>query len=228
MMNNSFNNWIRNGFTYASRLLVGILLINFFQTVQAQIQDQEVIASANHKAYFASGCFWCVELIFENVRGVTEVYSGYAGGQTENPTYKKIGSGTTGHAETVKILYDSSEVSFATLVDIFFGSHDPTTLNRQGPDQGTQYRSIAFYSSEEEKAIIQSHISKLRDGKVYDDDIVTEVKSIGKFYLAEEYHQDFEKKNPNHPYVQNVSIPRFKLFQSKYAHLTKTNDSNKD
>ena len=215
-------------YKYVSRLLVIILLFNFFQTIQAQTQDGEVIKSENRKAYFASGCFWCVELIFENVRGVTEVYSGYAGGKTEDPTYKKIGSGATGHAETVEILYDSSEISFATLVDVFFGSHDPTTPNRQGPDRGTQYRSIAFYSSDQEKSIIESHISKLSDSKVYEDTIVTEVKPIDKFYLAEEYHQDFEKKNPNHPYVQSVSIPRFNLFKSKYAHLIKTGDINKD
>lgn len=214
-------------YKYITKLLLGVLLINFCQIIQGQNQD-EVTKSTNHEAYFASGCFWCVELIFENVRGVTEVYSGYAGGHTVNPTYKKIGSGSTGHAETVKILYNPSEVSFATLVDVFFGSHDPTTLNRQGPDQGTQYRSIAFYSSEEEKAIIESHISKLIDSKVYKDEIVTEVKPITKFYLAEEYHQDFEKKNPDHAYVQSVSIPRYHLFKSKYAHLIKPTDSSKD
>ena len=119
------------------------------------------------KAYFASGCFWCVEAIFESVEGVKEAHSGYSGGKTKNPNYNQIGYGNTGHAEAVEVIYDPKVVSFKTLVDVFFGSHDPTTLNRQGPDRGTQYRSVAFYQNDTEKIAINSHIVKLIEEEVY-------------------------------------------------------------
>lgn len=171
-------------------------------------------------AYFASGCFWCVEAIFESVTGVEEAVSGYAGGDTINPTYSKIGTGKTGHAETVAVYYDSEVVSFATLVDVFFGSHDPTTVNGQHPDYGTQYRSIAFYANDNEKEIIKNKISTLNKTK-YDGKIATEVLKFEKFYKAEEYHQDFEKRNPNQPYVRSVSIPRLNRFKAKFPELLK-------
>jgi peptide-methionine (S)-S-oxide reductase len=173
------------------------------------------------KAYFASGCFWCVEAVYESVRGVSEVYSGYAGGFTKNPNYNQIGTGKTGHAEAVEILYDPKVVSFGTLVQVFFGSHDPTTPNRQGPDYGSQYRSIAFYTSDQERTIIQDYIQMLEDKDFFSKEIVTEIKPLEKFYYAEEYHQDYEKNNPNNPYVRNVSIPRLKKFQKLYPELLK-------
>lgn len=173
------------------------------------------------KAYFASGCFWCVEAIFESVNGVSEAYSGYAGGFTKNPNYNQIGTGRTGHAEAVEVIYDPEVVSFGTLLQVFFGSHDPTTPNRQGPDRGSQYRSIAFYTSEQEREQIQNYIAQLSDQHIFKADIVTEVKPMDIFYYAEEYHQDYEKRNPNNPYVQNVSIPRLKKFQSRYPELLK-------
>ena len=175
------------------------------------------------KAYFASGCFWCVEAIYESVRGVKEVYSGYAGGFTKNPNYNQIGTGRTGHAEAVEIIYDPKVVSFGTLVQVFFGSHDPTTPNRQGPDRGSQYRSIAFYTSETEREMIQKYMTMLEEQKIFSKEIVTEVKPLETFYYAEEYHQDYEKRNPNNPYVQNVSIPRLKKFQNQYPELLKDN-----
>ena len=171
-------------------------------------------------AYFASGCFWCVEAIFESVTGVEEAVSGYAGGDTINPTYSKIGTGKTGHAETVAVYYDSEVVSFATLVDVFFGSHDPTTVNGQHPDYGTQYRSIAFYENDNEKEIIENKIAALNKTK-YDGKIATEVAKFEKFYKAEDYHQDFEKRNPNQPYVRSVSIPRLNRFKAKFPDLLK-------
>ena len=177
----------------------------------------------NKRAYFASGCFWCVEAIYESVKGVEEVYSGYSGGNTPNPTYKKIGTGKTGHAESVEVVYDPSEISFETLVDIFFGSHDPTTINRQGPDRGTQYRSIAFYMNEEEKIIIENKIKNLKKNNIFKSAIVTEVKKLKKFFYAEEYHQNFEKVNPNNSYVRNVSIPRLNRFKIKFPQLLKNN-----
>lgn len=171
-------------------------------------------------AYFASGCFWCVEAIFESVVGVEEAVSGYAGGFTENPTYQSIGTGKTGHAETVAVYYNPDKVSFETLVTVFFGSHDPTTVNGQHPDYGTQYRSIAFYSNDSEKAIIEKTIAELNE-TTYNGKIATEVTPFSKFYKAEDYHQDYEKRNPNQPYVKAVSIPRLNRFKKKFPHLLK-------
>ena len=173
------------------------------------------------KAYFASGCFWCVEAIYESVNGVHEVYSGYAGGHTKNPNYNQIGTGKTGHAEAVEVIYDPNVVSFGTLVQVFFGSHDPTTDNRQGPDRGSQYRSIAFHQNDSEREIIQNYIALLEEKEIFSKPIVTEVSALEKFYYAEEYHQDYEKLNPGTPYVQNVSIPRLRRFQKAYPELLK-------
>lgn len=178
------------------------------------------ISTEDKVAYFASGCFWCVEAIFESVEGVSEAVSGYAGGFTENSTYRSIGTGRTGHAETVAVYYNPDVVSFKTLVDVFFGSHDPTTVDGQYPDYGTQYRSIAFYSTDEEKKIIEAAIEQLNDLE-YNEKIVTEVTKHTKFYEAEDYHQNFEKRNPYNSYVRNVSIPRLKRFQKKFPQLLK-------
>lgn len=209
------------------------ILIAFFTAscTHGSTQDAENNTSQNtenlkayKKAYFASGCFWCVEAVFESVKGVKEAVSGYAGGNTPNPTYQKIGTGTTGHAEAVEVYYDPEVVSFETLVKVFFGSHDPTTLNYQGPDHGTQYRSIAFYQTEEEKEIIQNYIQNLEEDKVYDKPIVTEVAPLKKFYPAEDYHQDYEKNHPDNPYVKGVSIPRLNRFKEKYPDLLKESE----
>tara|TARA_R110002020_G_scaffold164412_2_gene350990 strand:+ start:485 stop:1150 length:666 start_codon:yes stop_codon:yes gene_type:complete len=191
-------------------------------------QKKEIIAELTpnelqqyETAYFASGCFWCVEAIFESVKGVKEVVSGYSGGKEKNPTYEDVGYGRTTHAEAVEVYYDPKLVSFETLVKVFFGSHDPTTLNRQGPDKGAQYRSIAFYKNDSEKKIINDYISQLQKEKVYSAPIVTEVKSFKIFYDAEDYHQDYEKNNPNNSYILNVSVPRLKRFQAKFPELLK-------
>jgi peptide-methionine (S)-S-oxide reductase len=172
-------------------------------------------------AYFASGCFWCVEAIFESVKGVKEVVSGYSGGKEKNPTYEQVGYGRTTHAEAVEVYYDPKVISFETLVKVFFGSHDPTTLNRQGPDKGAQYRSIAFYKNESEKKIINDYMAQLKEEKVYSAPLVTEVKAFNIFYDAEDYHQDYEKNNPNDSYIRNVSVPRLKRFQAKFPELIK-------
>ena len=188
---------------------------------KSQLWTPPSISQGIEKAYFASGCFWCVEAIFDSVEGVQEAHSGYSGGKTKNPTYNQIGYGNTGHAEAVEVIYDPKVVSFKTLVEVFFGSHDPTTLNRQGPDRGTQYRSVAFYQNDTEKIAIDSHIVKLIEEEVYSNKIVTEVTPLVKFYYAEEYHQDYEKINPENSYVRNVSIPRLNRFKAKYPHLLK-------
>ena len=172
-------------------------------------------------AYFASGCFWCVEAIYESVYGVREVISGYAGGTIVNPNYQQIGTGRTGHAETVEVHYDPSKVDFKTLLEVFFNSHDPTTKNRQGPDSGTQYRSIAFYKDDVEKNIIVDYVKELTRNQVFDKPIVTEIKLHTVFYKAEEYHQDFEKLNPLHPYIRQISIPRLNQFKAKSPEVLK-------
>ena len=184
------------------------------QIVKPSPQELENLETA----YFASGCFWCVEAIFESVKGVKEVVSGYAGGTTENPTYEEVGAGRTDHAEAVEIYYDPEVISFTALVQVFFGSHDPTTLNQQGPDRGRQYRSIAFYKNEKEKKIIEEYIKALKDQDVYQGaPITTEVIPFTKFYDAEDYHQDYERKHPDNSYITNVSIPRLNRFKANFG-----------
>jgi len=173
-------------------------------------------------AYFASGCFWCVEAIFESVKGVKEVVSGYSGGAEKNPTYEQVARGLTSHAEAVKVYYDPEVISFTALVQVFFGSHDPTTLNRQGPDRGPQYRSVAFYKNEKEKKTIEGYIGVLKEYNAYDGaPITTEVKEFSIFYDAEEYHQDYERKHPNNSYITNVSIPRLNRFKQNFKDYLK-------
>ena len=191
---------------------------------QKKYNDTKVLLQKNNKeAYFASGCFWCVEAIFESLKGVEEVYSGYSGGVTINPSYREVMSGNTGHAETVEIIYNPKIIDFKTLVKVFFESHDPTTKDSQGPDFGSQYRSIAFYNNENEKEIIKSYIEDLNKN-VFGNKIVTEVIKFQKFYYAETYHQDFEKKNPNNLYINKVSIPRINNFKNKMESLLKINN----
>ncbi len=195
--------------------------LNELQEIE-KLSPQEL--SKYETAYFASGCFWCVEAIFESVKGVKEVVSGYSGGKEANPTYEMVGYGRTSHAEAVEVYYDPEVISFTALVQVFFGSHDPTTLNRQGPDRGTQYRSIAFYKNDKEKKIIESYIQALKDQNVYDGaPITTEVTKFEKFWDAEDYHQDYEKKNPNNSYIRNVSIPRLNRFKENFGDYLKDN-----
>ena len=172
-------------------------------------------------AYFASGCFWCVEAIYESVKGVKEVISGYAGGTEENPTYEQVAYGRTSHAEAVEVYYDPKEISYMELVQVFFGSHDPTSLNQQGPDRGTQYRSIAFYKNPEEKKIIETYMAALEESGMYQDPIITEFTAFTKFYDAEDYHQDYERKHPDNSYIRNVSIPRLNRFKKNFPDYLK-------
>ena len=193
------------------------------ETQKQNLQD----LSEYETAYFASGCFWCVEAIFESVKGVEEVVSGYSGGQEKNPTYEQVARGQTTHAEAVEVYYDPKVISFTALVQVFFGSHDPTSLNRQGPDRGPQYRSIAFYKNETEKKIITDYIALLTNENVYDGDpITTQVVAFEKFYKAEEYHQDYERRNPNNSYIRNVSIPRLNRFKQNFGDYLKDEGSH--
>ena len=167
-------------------------------------------------ATFAEGCFWHAEIVFQSLYGVRDAVSGYAGGTDTNPTYEKVAGGNTGHAETVQVYYDPTKINYETLVKAFFASQNPTTLNRQGNDTGTEYRSIAFYRNEKEKQIIESEIKRLTDLKMYKNKIVTEVVPFKKFYLAEGYHQEYIHNNPDNTYVANVSIPEFSNFKKKF------------
>jgi peptide-methionine (S)-S-oxide reductase len=179
----------------------------------------EIDQSKYKRAYFASGCFWCVEAIYESVRGVQESISGYAGGHTENPTYEASNTGRTGHAEAVEIIYDPNQISFADLVDVYFGSQDPLQVNGQGPDRGSQYRSIIFYQTPEELAIINAKKSELE--KKLGQKVAAEVKPFEKFWKGEEYHQNYERLHPNNPYIRSISIPRLNRFKEKFPQLLK-------
>ena len=171
------------------------------------------------RAYFASGCFWCVEAVYESVKGVEEVINGYSGGHTKNPTYDASNTGRTGHAETVEVIYNPNIVDFGTLVDIYFGSQNPSQINGQGPDRGSQYRSILFYQNDEQKQIILMKKETLT--KKLNVKIAAEVYPFQKFWVAEDYHQNYEKLHPENRYIQGVSIPRLKKFQAKFPDLLK-------
>ena len=174
------------------------------------------------KAYFASGCFWCVEAIFESVQGVEEVISGYSGGEAKDANYEAVSAGYTKHAESVEIYYDPKIIDYKTLVKVFFGSHDATTLNRQGPDFGKQYRSIVFYQSEEEHQIVTDFIERMYlDGGLPQGTITTEVVPFKTFFAAEPYHQNYEKLHPDYDYIKGISIPRLNKFKSLYPELLK-------
>lgn len=174
------------------------------------------------KAYFASGCFWCVEAIYESVYGVEESISGYSGGHTEYPTYDSKNTGRTGHAEAVEVIYDPKKVNFSILVEVYFNSQNITQINGQGPDRGSQYRSILFYQNQEQKQIIDKKITALNN-QLGDQKVAAQVFPFEKFWIAEAYHQDYEKNNPNNPYIQNVSIPRLNRFKAKMPEVLKKN-----
>ncbi|MEP6615454.1 MAG: peptide-methionine (S)-S-oxide reductase MsrA [Ginsengibacter sp.] len=173
------------------------------------------------QATFAAGCFWHEEAMFESVKGVKEAISGYAGGTTTNPTYESIESGNTGHAETVNVYYDSSVISFPTLVKLYFAGQDPTQVNGQGPDRGTQYRSIVFYRNNAEKSMIDNAIKTLNASHKFRSPVAAQVMPFTRFWEAEDYHQDYIQHNPDGGYVQNVSIPEIKKLQKDYPQLIK-------
>jgi len=166
-------------------------------------------------ATFGGGCFWCVEAIFQNLQGVEKVVSGYSGGKVPNPTYREVCSGLTGHAEVIQITYDPAVITFDDLVRVFLTTHDPTTLNRQGADVGTQYRSIILYHDSDQKAIAEKVIAEMADH--FDHPIVTEVSAFKKFYEAEDYHQNYYNDNSNQPYCNVVITPKLKKFREMYA-----------
>lgn len=209
--------------SFLSLVLLSIFFVSCGKAQNSESTSQKASERFDDKvyerAYFASGCFWCVETIYESVKGVEEVFSGYSGGHTKNPTYESSNTGNTGHAEAVEVIYDPEVVSFETLVDVYFGSQDVTQQNGQGPDIGSQYRSIIFYQNDNEKKIIDNKIKEL--SKEYEKPIAAEVTAFEKFWMAEEYHQDYKVNNPNNPYIRNVSVPRFTRFKVQFPELLK-------
>lgn len=172
-------------------------------------------------ATFAGGCFWCTEAIFVDLKGVEKVESGYSGGSTRKPTYKDVCTGTTGHAEAVEVTFDPTTISFRELLQVFFTVHDPTTLNRQGADLGTQYRSAIFYHDDEQKAVAEQVIKETEAAKIWDAPIVTEVKPFKEFFKAEDYHQDYFASNPDQPYCRMVIAPKVAKFREHYRERLK-------
>lgn len=175
-------------------------------------------------ATFASGCFWCTEAVFERVKGVISVESGYTGGSVSNPSYEEVSGGNTGHAEAIQLTYDPAIISYIKLLEIFFSTHDPTTLNRQGADVGTQYRSAIFYHSEDQKKAAESVIKKLTEEKIFDAPIVTEVTEFTRFFKAEDYHQDYYENNSSQPYCSLVITPKLKKFEKIFNDFLKESE----
>jgi peptide-methionine (S)-S-oxide reductase len=173
-------------------------------------------------AVFGGGCFWCTEAVFDELRGVKSVVSGYAGGSTKNPTYDEVCGGRTGHAEVIKIEFDPGEIAFKDLLTVFFGTHDPTTLNRQGNDVGTQYRSAIFYANEEQKREAEAFIKELNDSKSFDKPVVTTLEPLGEFYEAEDYHQKYYANNPYQPYCQYMIPPKLNKLHKQFGVLLKS------
>lgn len=179
------------------------------------VQDQSTNPSGNTEiATLGGGCFWCVEAIYQDLNGVLKVESGYSGGHIDNPTYKEVCSGLTGHAEVIQVTFDPAIVSFQDVLRVFFTVHDPTTLNRQGNDSGTQYRSVIYYHSETQKKVAEAAIIEAKEA--WDDPIVTEVSPFEKFYKAEDYHQNYYKDNPNQGYCSFIIAPKVKKFREKF------------
>jgi len=172
-------------------------------------------------ATLAGGCFWCLEAVYDEIKGVQGVESGYAGGHMDNPTYRAVCNGDTGHAEVVQVHFDPSVVSYRDLLNVFFAIHDPTTLNRQGADTGTQYRSAIFYHDDEQKKIAEELIKDLNAQKIWDRPLVTEVTKLDKFYMAEDYHQEYFANNPYQPYCMAVVSPKVSKFRKHFIEMLK-------
>ena len=172
-------------------------------------------------AVFGNGCFWCTEAVFSMLKGVKSVVSGYSGGETKNPTYEQVSVGNTGHAESLKIEYDPNIISYDDLLAVFFNTHDPTTLNRQGNDIGTQYRSAIFYVDDEQRAKAEALVKELNDSHAYDKPVVTEVAPLGEFYPAEDYHRDYYKNHADQPYCQAIIAPKLEKTRKRFTKLLK-------
>lgn len=210
------------------KIILYIILFNLILTScgtkAAEINVESDIMSDNSNIeviVLGGGCFWCTEAVFQQIEGVVAVESGYTGGKTENPTYKQICTGTTGHAEVVKISYNPNIIKLEDIFNIFFATHDPTTLNRQGADVGTQYRSVVFYTNEVQKNLAEEYIDFLEGKKVFKDKIVTEVTPLGKYYKAEDYHQNYYNDNSNQSYCTFVILPKLEKLKNNFKNNIK-------
>jgi peptide-methionine (S)-S-oxide reductase len=183
---------------------------------------QDIQSERKELATLGGGCFWCLEAVFEQLRGVEKVASGYAGGNMTKPSYRQVCSGTTGHAEVVQITFDPSVISYRDILNVFFATHDPTTLNQQGPDYGTQYRSVIFYHTPEQKHIAEQTIAELNAANIWDSPIVTEVASLEAFYPAEDYHQGYFRQNPGQGYCQAIIAPKVAKFRKQFLNRIKS------
>lgn len=208
-------------------VLAGVVLMNHLTgsapATGAEPAGQGRVESGDglEKATFGAGCFWCVEAVFQRLKGVQSVVSGYSGGRVKNPTYKQVCTGKTGHAEVVQITYDPKQISFAELLEVFWATHDPTTRNRQGNDVGPQYRSVIFYHNDEQKRLAEHYKQKLDESGAFRAPIVTEITAFREFFPAEDYHQNYFNLNPNQPYCQFVIQPKLDKFKKVFGHKLK-------
>jgi len=203
------------------KILLTTILLSIFNTSIVSQNSSMSTKKKSELATFGGGCFWCTEAIFQELEGVLAVASGYAGGKTKNPTYEQVCSGTTEHAEVIQITYDPSKIAYELLLDVFFNTHNPTTLNRQGADSGTQYRSAIFYHNDTQKKAAIKIIKDLTAAKVFDNQIVTEVTAINNYYEAENYHQDYYANNPSNGYCNVVINPKLTKFMKQYKEKLK-------
>ncbi len=201
--------------------IVGVAIFFSLTILVNQSIAQKMEGSKYEVATLGAGCFWCVEAVFTRLNGVVKVESGYSGGQIANPTYREVCSGLTGHAEVVQITYDSEKVDYGKILEVFFRTHNPTTLNRQGADVGTQYRSVIFYHTNEQKKIAEEVKNLLDKSGIWNDPIITEVAKFSAFYKAEDYHQDYFENNRNQPYCSMVIIPKIEKFEKLFKDYLK-------
>lgn len=191
-------------------VILAILIFLESFTIKMESREKDRVAT------FGAGCFWCTEAVFERLEGVEKVVSGYSGGSVKNPSYREVTSGRTGHAEVCQIHFDPNIISYEELLDVFWHTHDPTTLNRQGNDVGTQYRSVIFYHSEQQKRLAEESMASMDASGTFADPIVTEITEFCNFYEAEDYHQDYFRNNPNQPYCTFIVKPKLEKFRAKY------------
>ena len=211
-----------------SKNIFVLLIIGSFLSISSFAQSDPAVKSKKSMkiATFGNGCFWCTEAIFQELEGVSRVVSGYAGGKVKNPTYKEVCSGLTGHAEVIQLTYDPDVISYDELLEVFWKTHDPTTLNRQGNDVGTQYRSVVFYHDEEQKALAEKYKKALNESGAWDDPIVTEIAEISNYSEAEDYHQNYFNLNGTQPYCQYVIQPKVEKFKKVFKEKLKSSKVN--
>lgn len=199
------------------KIILILILTLIFSTDMNDPQNEKKYEEAT----FGAGCFWCTEAIYEQINGIVDVEAGFSGGDVKNPSYREVVSGKTGHAEVARIKYDPDVISYGELLEVFWHTHNPTTLNRQGADIGTQYRSAIFYHNEEQKQIAEKSLEKTDNSDLWDDPIVTEISPLENYYTAENYHQNYYENNPNAGYCQVVIAPKIKKFKQNFSHLLK-------